>query len=72
MAVAPDRHLQGMGRLCLEEARKIAASFPVEAIFLDAFNATAGARKFYEKCGYRETGRVTYRRVPLIYYELLV
>ena len=29
----------------------------------------AGAGPFYEKCGFTEMGRVTYRITPLIYYE---
>jgi len=37
---------------------------------LDAYDATAGAGWFYAKCGFRETGRVTYRNVPLRCYEL--
>jgi len=32
----------------------------------------AGAGEFYRKCGFRETGRATYRTVPLIYYERLL
>jgi hypothetical protein len=31
----------------------------------------AGSGSFYAKCGYREVGRVTYRSVPLRYFELL-
>ena len=46
--------------------------WPAQAIRLDAFDAEAGAGLFYAKCGYAERGRVTYRNVPLIYYERLL
>lgn len=32
----------------------------------------ARAGGFYQKCGFREVGRVTYRNVPLIYFEMLL
>ena len=69
MAVVPDTQRKGIGRQCLEEARKLAAEWPAEMIRLDAFDADAGAGGFYENCGFREVGRTSYRGVPLIYYE---
>ena len=72
MAVLPSVQLQGIGRRCLEETRRIAAEWPAEAIRLDAYDATAGAGGFYARCGYREVGRVTYRSTPLIYFETLL
>jgi GNAT superfamily N-acetyltransferase len=72
MAVAPARQKQGIGRLCLEEAKTIAKRWRAEALRLDAFDAKAGAGGFYAKCGFTEVGRVTYRNAPLIYYELLI
>jgi ribosomal protein S18 acetylase RimI-like enzyme len=72
MAVAPARQRQGIDRKCLEEANQIAATLQVDAIRLDAYNADAGAGRFYESCGYAERGRVIYRNTPLIYYELLL
>ncbi|MBL9219337.1 MAG: GNAT family N-acetyltransferase [Opitutaceae bacterium] len=73
MAVAPELQRQGLGRTCLAEAVKIARRAKAGAIFLDAYDhPAAGAGAFYTKCGCRETGRVTYRQVPLIYYELPV
>jgi len=71
MAVAPDRQRQGIGRLCIDEVRRIAAGWPSDAIRLDAFDAEAGAGEFYSKCGFREVGRAFYRKVPLIYFEML-
>ncbi len=72
MVVAPDRQRQGIGRLCIDEVRRIAAGWPSDAIRLDAFDAEAGAREFYSMCGFREVGRASYRHVPLIYFEMLV
>jgi ribosomal protein S18 acetylase RimI-like enzyme len=69
MAVAPAFQRQGIGRLCLLEAEKIAANWPAQAIRLDAYDSPTGAGGFYERCGYREVGRVVYRQTPLIYYE---
>jgi GNAT superfamily N-acetyltransferase len=70
MEVSPGRQRQGIGRLCLEEACRIAREWPADAIRLDAYDIAAGAGDFYRKCGFREVGRVTYRRAPLIYFEM--
>jgi GNAT superfamily N-acetyltransferase len=72
MAVAPAMQRMGVGRALLERAAAIAREWPGDAIRLDAYDAAAGAGGFYACCGYREVGRVTYRTVPLIYYELLL
>ena len=72
MAVAPARQRQGIGRKCLDEASRIARAWPADAIRLDAYNADAGGGPFYQRCGYAERGRVSYRNTPLIYYELLL
>jgi GNAT superfamily N-acetyltransferase len=72
MAVAPAMQRQGVGRRLLEEARAIAAAWPGDAIRLDAYDAAAGAGGFYAKCGFQAVGRITYRGVPLIYFELLI
>ena len=72
MAVAPARQRQGIGRRCLEQAKRIGKELTADAIRLDAFDAAAGAGSFYARCGYTEVGRVTYRNSPLIYYELLL
>ena len=70
MAVFPDHQRSGIGRSCLAEATRIAKGWPADAIRLDAYDTPAGAGEFYAKCGYREVGRVTYRKTPLIYFEL--
>jgi GNAT superfamily N-acetyltransferase len=69
MAVDPVRQRQGIGRHLVEQAKAVAAAWPSDAIRLDAYEAAAGAGGFYAKCGFREVGRVTYRGVPLIYFE---
>jgi GNAT superfamily N-acetyltransferase len=72
MAVDPDSQRNGIGRAMMAAAQKIAHAWPADAIRLDAYDARAGAGPFYAKCGFREMGRVIYRKVPLIYYELLL
>ena len=72
MAVLPECQGRGIGRDCLEEARAIAAKWPADAIRLDAYDGPAGAGAFYAKCGFKEMGRVTYRKTPLVYYELMI
>jgi GNAT superfamily N-acetyltransferase len=72
MAISPTRQRQGIGRQCLDEAKKIAKAWPADAIRLDAYDARAGAGDFYARCGWAERGRITYRGAPLVYYELLL
>jgi GNAT superfamily N-acetyltransferase len=73
MAVAPKSQRRGVGRFCMSEVVQLARRSKADAIILDAFDhPAAGAGDFYRKCGYRETGRVSYRGVPLIYFELLL
>jgi ribosomal protein S18 acetylase RimI-like enzyme len=72
MAVAPELQRQGLGRLCIEEAKRIGREWEADAIRLDAYDAEAGAGDFYRKCGFREVGRATYRKTPLIYFEMLL
>jgi ribosomal protein S18 acetylase RimI-like enzyme len=72
MAVAPQLQRQGIGRDLVREAITVAKAWPSQAIRLDAYDAAAGAGEFYAKCGFHEVGRVTYRKVRLIYFELLL
>jgi|SRR6185369_6818048 GNAT superfamily N-acetyltransferase len=72
MAVRPDLQGVGIGRRCLDRAVEYATTWPADSIRLDAYDAEAGAGEFYAKCGFREVGRVTYRGVPLTYYERLI
>lgn len=72
MAVDPLVQRTGVGRALLAEAVQEVRRWPGQAIRLDAYDAPAGAGPFYAKCGYREVGRVVYRGVPLVYFELLL
>ena len=72
MAVDPDFQRQGVGRLLLKEAEAAARAWPANAIRLDAFKAEAGAGAFYAQYGFREVARVTYKRDPLVYFEMLL
>ena len=49
-----------------------AVTWPANSIRLDAYDDPAGAGGFYRACRYREVAHVTYRDVPLLYYELLL
>jgi GNAT superfamily N-acetyltransferase len=68
--VAPGCQGENIGRLCIEEACRIALTWPAQFIRLDAYNAPAGAGAFYAKGGFRQVGRTTYRKVALIYFEI--
>jgi ribosomal protein S18 acetylase RimI-like enzyme len=72
MAVEPSAQRRGIGRRCIAEALKIVTAWPGDAIRLDAYAAAAGAAGFYAKCGFREVARVTYRKTPLVYFELVL
>ena len=72
MAVHPGRQGKGVGRLILKEAENISRNWPGDAIRLDAWDSAAGAGPFYARCGFRETGRATYRKTPLVYFELIL
>lgn len=72
MAVDPAHQGIGIGKRCVLEAVKLVREAGGDAVRLDAYDAAAGAGPFYEKCGFTERGRVTYRITPLVYYELLV
>ena len=72
MAVIPAQKRQGIGQALLKDAVKRARAWPADAIRLDAFDAEAGAGGFYPKYSFRECGRKTYRKAPLIYFEMVL
>lgn len=72
MAVDPAHQGKGIGKRCVLEAVRMVQSWGGDAVRLDAYDAVAGAGVFYEKCGFTEVGRATYRVTPLIYYELRI
>jgi len=56
----------------VEEAIRRAKAWPADAIRLDAYDTAGGAGAFYLQCGFREVGRVVYRKTPLIYLEMML
>jgi GNAT superfamily N-acetyltransferase len=56
MAVVPELQRQGIGRHCVDEAKKIDKRWLGDVICLDAYDAAAGAGEFYGRCGFREVG----------------
>jgi GNAT superfamily N-acetyltransferase len=72
MAVAPEWQRRGIGRRLITYAQEAARAWPAGAIRLDAYDGLAGAGPFYARCGFTEVGRVSYRGVPLTYYEWLL
>lgn len=72
MAVDPAMQRTAIGRLCIQEAARIARQWPADAIRLDCYDAEAGAEEFYRKCGFREVGRTSYRGTPLVYFETIL
>lgn len=72
MAVHPERQNKGVGRLILKEAERVSRNWPSDAIRLDAWDSAAGAGPFYARCGFRDVGRVVYRKTPLVYFEFIL
>ena len=72
MAVLPEMQRRGIGRDLIAAADRESRERGADAIRLDAYDSEAGAGGFYARCGYNEVGRVTYRGVPLIYFERLL
>jgi GNAT superfamily N-acetyltransferase len=72
MTVSVAHQGKGLGRLAIDDAIAVARKWPADAIRLDAYDADAGAGRFYASCGFQERGRVVYKGNRLIYYELLL
>ena len=72
MAVDPAHQGLGIGKRAVLETVRLVREWGGDAVRLDAYDAVAGAGPFYEKCGFTERGRVTYRITPLIYYEIVL
>ena len=60
--VAPSRRGEGIGRLLLAQVERWARERGWIRIDLDVSTSLAGTLRFYERCGYRDTGSVLYRR----------
>lgn len=72
VAVDPAVQREGIGRSLLAYTTTTARALGFNALRLDAYDGASGGGPFYAKCGFREVGRVVYRKVPLIYYELVL
>jgi GNAT superfamily N-acetyltransferase len=62
---------QGFGTQLMAAVVDHARVWPVGAVRTSSYDGAAGAGPFYAKCGFRETGRVTYRTIPMIYFEMI-
>src|SRR5262245_27711301 len=51
MAVEPGHQGRGIGSACVAAAKALCAGWPAETLRLDAYDAAAGAGRFYDKCG---------------------
>ncbi len=61
--VAPSRRGEGIGRLLLAHVERLARGRGWIRVDLDVSTSLTGTLRFYERCGYRNTGSVLYRRV---------
>jgi ribosomal-protein-alanine N-acetyltransferase len=65
LAVAPGWRRRGIGLLLMETALESAASAGVGKVFLEVRESNAGARAFYSRLGFAESGRrPNYYREP--------
>jgi GNAT superfamily N-acetyltransferase len=70
--VSPKCQGQGIGTQLMAAVIDHARAWPADAVRTSAYDGAAGAGAFYARCGFRETGRVTYRKVPMIYFEMIL
>lgn len=70
--VSPKFQGHGFGTQLMEAAADDARAWPADAVRTSAYDGVAGAGPFYSKCGFREMGRVTYRTIPMIYFEMIL
>jgi ribosomal protein S18 acetylase RimI-like enzyme len=57
LAVEPDHRRQGIGQLLLRSAESSLVSRGVQTLVVNSGDHRADAHAFYERCGYRHTGR---------------
>ena len=60
--VAPSRRGEGIGRLLLAHVERWARERGWIRVDLDVSTSLTGTLRFYERCGYRDTGSILYRR----------
>ena len=70
--VSPKCQGQGIGSQLMAAVIEHTRAWPVDAVRTSAYDGAAGAGPFYAKCGFREMGRVTYRKLPMIYFEMML
>ena len=70
--VSPKHQGEGLGRQLIAASLDAARAWPVNTVRVSAYDGASGAGPFYEKCGFRDVGRVTYRTTPLIFFEILL
>lgn len=56
----------------MSEIETLAISKSIHSIRFDAYNANAGAGKFYEKCGYQLVHKGSFNSVDLLYFEKIL
>jgi [ribosomal protein S18]-alanine N-acetyltransferase len=56
--IAPELRRRGLGRLLMQAGETALAAFGCIAIVLEVAINNAGAQVFYERLGYRQTGRI--------------
>jgi len=70
--VSPKYQGRGFGIQLMAAVVDHARAWPVNAVRTSAYDGVAGAGAFYAKCGFREVGRVTYRTIPMIFFEMIL
>ncbi len=69
MRVHPDYQGRGLGQIILSELEARARALGYKTLHLDTSVVQIPAQKLYEKNGYREVGRKTYKSLEVILYE---
>jgi GNAT superfamily N-acetyltransferase len=69
MAVLPEWQRHGVGASIMSQVEEMGRSEGRQAIRFDAYDAPAGAGRFYQKCGYALVHRGSFNGVALEYYE---
>ena len=69
MRVHPDHQRRGYGTAVLQALEARARELGCRTLHLDTTARQAGARRFYEKHGFRRTGAKTWGQFRLVYYE---
>ena len=68
LAINPQYQKQGIARLLMDFAEKIAIKSGYTSIKLDAYSGNARALKLYENTGYKKTGQLLFPFRELLFY----